>query len=161
MAGDRVTGLAEVYALIDKLPDAARKELGAELPDIGQDILAAERRDVAKRTGALSAGLGVQFLVDRLRLRVGLLGLRGANRRLYYGLIVEAGRKAHVVLVDRKRRAKGRARAAQVASTYAMRVTPLAARPFVHVVRPALDQKIAGRLANFWANTFDRAGAAA
>jgi hypothetical protein len=159
-ANERVQGLASVYALIDKLPEAARKELGSELPAIGQDILAAQRADVAKQTGALSAGLSVQYLVDQLRLRVGLIDLKGSRAKLYYGRFVEYGRKAQVVLA-RRRRVGGRVVARALAASYTMRVTALAPRPFVQVVRPDLDTKIANRLANFWSSSIDRAAAGA
>jgi hypothetical protein len=151
-----VDGLAEAYSLFDRIPDAARERLGAALAGIASDVLAAQQRDVAKRSGQLESGLSFEVLIDELRARVGLLGIVGKRSRLFYGRIIEAGRRAQTVLVQRRRRVAGqlrlgpgrRKRAEDIASTYSLKVRPLPPRPFVHVDRPEIRAE--ERLAGFW-----------
>lgn len=163
----RVDGLAESYALLGAIPDAAREQLAGGIETIASDVLAAQRRDVAKRTGALAAGLSLDLQIDALRARVGLLGTAArsasAKRRalrqgravgrnygdLYYGRFVEYGRREQVVNV--RRGSNGR--------PYRMHVSALVARPFVHVDRPEID--VEQRLADFWSGVLAKAGAGA
>jgi hypothetical protein len=159
-----VDGLAQTYSLFDAIPESARNRLAAELGLIATDVLAAQRSDVAKRTGELSAGLSEEVQIDELRARVGLLGIKGGRSKLFYGRIVEAGRRAQVVLVQRRRRGGGklrlgpgrRKRAEDIAATYSLRVSPLPPRPFVHVDRPEIRAE--ERLAGFWAQVISDAG---
>jgi hypothetical protein len=138
--------------MLGAVPQAAADQLAVELALIGKDVLAAQKRDVANRTGALEAGLSVQVLVDALRVRVGLIGKK---TKLFYGRIVERGRRAQVVLA--KRGGRGGRRSQAVAATYSMRVSRLAPRPFVHVDRPELRAE--QRLASFWSEVLTNVGA--
>lgn len=121
-ASNKVEGLAETYSLFDQLPQAAEDELAVELAIIGREILTAQHADVAKDTGALDAALSLQLLLERLKIRVGLLiGGRGAGKingrrdkgragGPFYGRFVEFGRSAQTVLVTRRvkrRRVRG------------------------------------------------------
>lgn len=130
--------------MLGALPEAAKDQLAVELAIIGKDVLAAQKRDVAKRTGALEQGLSIQVLVDALRVRIGLLARKS---KLFYGRIIEGGRRAQVVLAKRRVRVGGR-RSQTVAATYSMRVSRLAPRPFIRVDRPEIRAE--QRLANFW-----------
>jgi hypothetical protein len=64
-----------------------------------------------------------------------LLNLTGGSQPLFYGRIVEGGRRAQTVLVEQRRRGvsghcgsgPGRKRAQAVATTYSMKVLNLAA----------------------------------
>jgi hypothetical protein len=163
VASSPVQGLAEAHSLFGAIPEAAREQLGAELAAIGSDVLAAQKGDVAKRTGQLEQGLQLKLFLEQLRVRVGLLDLKGGRSRLFYGRIVESGRRARTVLVERRRRVGGRLRtnrgrkvAGDVASTYSLRVQPKAPRPFVHVDRPGL--RVEQRLADFWSRVTTAAG---
>ena len=132
MARDALQGLAETYRLLDALPSEAEQQLVVEMGIIGREILAAQRADVAKDTGALAADLSLALLVDRLRLRVGLLQggrdarkFNGRSRKAvaggpFYGRFVEFGRKGQTVVVTRrikKRRLKGNNRAGNARRT--------------------------------------------
>lgn len=172
MAGEAVQGMADTYALLGELPAAARFELADLLGRLGRDILAREQAIVAKATGALQAGLSSQLLTDQLRVRVGLLGLaRSSGKKnlggLFYGIIVNYGRKAQTVLVDRRRAGatkllrNGRKRVEDLLKTYSLRVTPLAPRPFVDGPEIDVDGIATQRLADFWSGVFSRTGAAA
>jgi hypothetical protein len=186
MSSNRVDGLAETYSLFGNIPQAAREQIGVEMARIGYEILAAQRSDVAKATGALEAGLSVQLQLAELRVRVGLIGIKARSRSalrsaqkqrrapgesygdLYYGRFVEYGRRGQTVLVQRRRRVAGqlrtqsrgsRKRAADIASTYSMKVPAMAPRPFVHVDRPEIRAE--SRLASFWSTVVAAAGGTA
>jgi hypothetical protein len=178
---NRVDGLAEIYSMFGRMTAAAREQLGVEMERIGTEILAAQRRDVPKLTGALGSGLSVQMQIEELRVRIGLIGIKARSRSalrraqrqgrapgesfgdLYYGRFVEYGRRAQVVLVQRRRRFNGRLRtesrrkrADDVAATYSMKVPAMAPRPFVHVDRPEINAE--QQLANFWSKVVSNAG---
>lgn len=111
-------GLAEANALFNSLPPAAAHELADVIGRISRDVSAAQQEAVAKKTGHLRGGLTVQLLTERLRARVGLLGIGGGRRskgvlgNRYYGRFVNFGRAEQTVLVTRrlKRRIKGNGR---------------------------------------------------
>ena len=176
MSADRVQGLAAAYAMFDRLPDAAREQLGVELAIIGRDILAQQRAAAPKGgTGYLEAGLSLALYLDNLRIRVGLLGLkRNRSKRnytdRYYGRFVEFGRSAQTVLVQRRKRvlvggsnrgilrsSRGRKRAEDIVATYRLKVKARDPRPFVQL--PDAGAIAAQRLADFWSGTLNRAGA--
>ncbi len=129
-----VQGLAEAYALFDHLPTAAHEEMAVELGIIARELSAAQHADVPRDTGALDNALTYELLLDRLKVKVGLLrGARGArtfNGRTFngkaggpfYGRIVENGRSAQTVLVTRrikKRRVTGNGRTSKRQVSYA------------------------------------------
>jgi hypothetical protein len=163
MAGDRVQGLADAYALFDAIPQQAQEELDKVLTDIGEMAYSEERADVPERTGALAAGLRIQELLNRLRVRIGLIGLAGGRAKLFYGRIINFGRRAQVVIVSRrkvgiaKRLTAGRKRASDIAATYALHVTALPAREFITADRPDFNAAVAARLADFWSNVLGKA----
>lgn len=107
-----IEGLAETYSLLDQIPQAAQDELAVEMAILGREILVAQQADVAKDTGKLSAALSLQLLLERLKIRVGLIGqaARTFNGRSYkartggpfYGRFVEFGRAEQTVVVTRR-----------------------------------------------------------
>lgn len=113
-----VRGLAEANTLFNGLPAAAAHELADLIGRVSRDVSAAQQDATPSATGHLRGGLSVELLTERLRARVGLLGIkggRGARAALgsrYYGRFVNFGRKAQTVLVTRrlKRRVKGNGR---------------------------------------------------
>ena len=168
MPGARVQGLAEAYAMFDGLPEAAREQMGVELAIIGRDFLALQQLRVPKDTGKLEAGLGVQLLLNQLRVRIGLNGLKKGQGDLFYGRILEFGRKAQTVLAKRRvsvtgkaRLARQRGRANDLVQYYAKKIGAIAPRPFVLVSDPDIDAIAAQRLADFWGQVLDKAGAGA
>jgi len=163
----RVQGDRAFRKLIRKMPDAIRDEMVAMMETAGDQILAAQRADVARRTGALAAALTKRVLRGSMRLRVGLLG-KAINRRLFYARIVEVGRRAQTVTVSRRgahlaaggRRIGRRQRALEsgVRGVYQLRVPAKAPRPFVRSARTkALRDTMGGRLAGFWDRTLAKA----
>lgn len=147
-------GFREASALLERLPQAARERLGYLLAEIGAEISAAQKAAVPRRTGHLAAGLDVELLLQELRVRMGLLTFRGGRNSRYYGRFVEFGRRAQTVRVTRGTSASPRSWAARrkhnqkVRGPYTMRVSPMAARPFVHL--PGAEDRVARRTAEFW-----------
>lgn len=144
----RVRGDRAFKRLIKQLPAAVRQEILAVMQSQGRDELSKEQSLVARRTGALGAGLTMRVLPVSLKLKVGLLG-KPINRKLYYGWIVEKGRKAQTVIVVRQaNRAAAKAAAPflggtstyykyvahkhGLAGTYQLRVGALPPRHFVY-----------------------------
>lgn len=168
MQQTRLRGLDGLLNLFDTLPRATAEALGEELDDIAYLVLDAQREEVPVRTGALQRDLSMLVLVGQLKARIGLLGTTGAYGKRFYGLIVEGGRRAQTVMVERRRRVNGRLRtsgrrkrASDIVARYKLNVPAMAARPFVHSARAeaaALDG--AERVADFWSRTFDRVGGA-
>jgi hypothetical protein len=113
---NQVDGLAATHSLFGNIPEAAREQLGVEIARIGYDVLAAQKADVAKRTGELESGLSLK-LIDRPAAGAGRPAQHQRRAQpLFYGRIVERGRRAQTVLVQRRRRvgaSSGSARAAQ------------------------------------------------
>lgn len=168
--GSNVQALADAYAMVDALPEAARDELGVELAIIGREVLAEQKRLVPKDTGRLEAGLGLQLVLDRLRVKIGLLNVRAGRSKLFYGRIVQFGRHAQTVMVTRHLARLGvrgnnkrgnRRRTLYAGKPYPMRVRAMAARPFVQRGEwDAIDAQARGQLAEFWSNVLKRSGAA-
>lgn len=181
---NQVEGLAQTLDMFGVIPEAARDQLAVELGIIGYEVLRAQKRDVAKDTGELEAGLALKLYLDELRVRIGLLGLRARSRSaqrraqkqgrtaprsyggLFYGVIVEKGRKAQVVNVIRgsggSKARSARRRSEQglpARKPYKMRVKALAPRPYVHKDRPELRAE--QRLAAFWGEVLGKTGAGA
>lgn len=183
MASNRVDGLAETYSLLGRIPAAAREQIGVEMARIGYEILAAQKRDVAKDTGRVASALSLLLQLDELRMRVGLIGIRARSKSalraaqkqrrapgeslhdVYYGRFIEYGRRAQTVLVQRRRRVDGRLRTQSrgsrkrvedISATYALKVKARAPRPFIHVDRPEIRAE--QRLASFWSEVLGKAG---
>ncbi|CAD7336058.1 hypothetical protein FIM10_04045 [Sphingomonadales bacterium 56] len=186
MQYSRLEGTEVILRRFDTLTEAAREQLGVELAIIGREYRDQQRAAAPEDTGALRAGLSVWLMLEQLRVRVGLMGQRsGQSKRrrkkvngrnygdLFYGRIIEFGRKAQTVIVQRRRRvladigdgnkkrilrtSRGRKLAADIASTYSMKVKALPAHPFIFI--PNAQEIATQRLANFWSDTLARAGA--
>lgn len=143
MAAYGQRGMSELIHLFDTLPAEAEDVLREELPKAARLILSIQKGDVPIRTGDLWRGLSIDTLDSGLKVRAGLLGTTSASGKtnlgpLFYGRVVERGRKAQVVRVERRRRVGGRLRskngrkvAGDIVATYTMRVAAEPARPFV------------------------------
>ncbi len=134
----RLRGAGAFRRLLKSLPQTVHDEFAEILDDAGDELLAAMQAEVPVRTGKLRAGLKKQLLRASLRLRVGLLGTKRGRASLFYGRIVEFGRKAQTVNVTRR------------GAPYKMRVRAMAARPFVLKRRDALRTSINSRIRTFW-----------
>lgn len=109
-----VKGVASLRRLLRKLPDAARIELSDELKAIGARLTATAKAETPVKTGRLRSAINFKSTVKGLQLRLGLVKKQD-RKRLFYGYILDAGRKAKVVKAKR-RKADG------TYSTYNMRI---------------------------------------
>lgn len=138
----RYEGVRQVRRILRQLPPEATEHMASVMKRFGRKFLVAMHLYVPIKTGALRRGLSVKFLRRTLRLRVGFVGKR-INRRLYYGRIVQGGRKAQTVIVKRRRGSK---------QPYSYRVKERAAKPFVRGT-PAMrsvHEQLQKTLSVFW-----------
>lgn len=177
MASEKLRGLAEANALFDSLPPDAEAQLAVEMAIIGRETLAAQRALVPVDTGELKGDLGLQLLLDQLKVRVGLLiggrdagklngrARRGRSGGPFYGRIVQFGRAAQTVIVTRKaglkrllgnNRKGNTRRGVYERKPYKMKVKAMAARNFVFV--PGAAETAMGQLAEFWSRLLVRRG---
>jgi hypothetical protein len=149
------------FAIFDRLPDAAREQMAESLNEIGQAAVALQRSAVPRRTGALASTLDIQVSLGVLRVRAGILNVRsnksgghgagiGRASDVFYGIIIEYGRKAGEKVV-RRRNPSG------TYSTMRARWTALAARPFVHV-ESGIQAQVQALRDNFWNGALARVG---
>lgn len=94
--GDRAFG-----RILKQLPDTVAAGIREQLNQQGRMLLSLMQRKVPVKTGALEEALSYRVPPVRLQLKVGLLGA-ATNRRLYYGRIIEFGRRRY----PKARRAK-------------------------------------------------------
>jgi hypothetical protein len=161
----RLQGIISVRKLLKRLPDAVRQELIVQHHLTGREVLALQNAKVPRKTGALQRGLSMKVLPATGTLRVGLIG-KPTNRRLFYGRIVQFGRKAQVVIATRKyaalaghkafgRNYKNAALKAGIKGTYRLRVPAMAGRNFIY---PMTREQIAAPYANIWVRALTKAG---
>ncbi|AGH48766.1 hypothetical protein G432_05195 [Sphingomonas sp. MM-1] len=137
--------------MIKRLTPEARAEMIVEMNLVGDDELARMRRDVSRRSGFLASGLSKKVYPKSLRLRVGFIGKK-VNRDRWYRWIIERGRKAKTVEVNRRR---GRTAPA----SYPLRVKAMRARPYVFSGGGAARIARSQRLQDFWGKVLTRVGA--
>ncbi|MBM7407058.1 MULTISPECIES: hypothetical protein [Sphingomonas] len=150
---------------------------------LGREILAAQKIDVAKDTGATEASLSLRVLFNKLKLQVGALGKSRGTRKLdgLVARLIEQGRDGQTVVVTRrvkKRRATGNGKTSErkivyggssdrlrrrgpnkgtpIGSPYKMRVKATAARPYI--AQPLLQEAAELHLSEFWSQALARAG---
>lgn len=176
MQYSRLQGVEMLQRQFDQIPAAAQEQLGVELAIIGREIRDRQRALAPEDTGALRQGLSVQLLLEQLKVRVGIMNQRGSRRgknNLFYGRIIEFGRRAQTVTVQRRRRVtvtdgdggqrrilrtvRRRKAAADIVSTYKMKVKARAPHPFINI--PDVQETAVQRLADLWGSTLAKAGA--
>lgn len=161
MAG-RLQGATEASALFEALPSAARNEMADTLDRIGRDVRAAQIARAPSATGALRSEITVQLLTDQLKVRVGLFGPR--SKAAFYGRVINGGRKAQTVLVQRRRVGatkllrNRRKRVEDIVATYRLRVRALAPDPFIDLPAAELDGIATQRIADYWSRALAFAG---
>jgi hypothetical protein len=160
--GRRVRGDRNFRNLLRRLPETVKLEVADAMDAGGTEMLEAQQAGVPRRFGRLAAGLSKRLLRGSLRLRVGLIG-KPTNRRLFYGRIVEFGRKAQTVSVNRfkpgaRRAGYGPKARRGAVSSYQMRVPAMAPRPFMWTQRTReLRDTLGGRVTRIWERALRRA----
>lgn len=138
-----IKGAASFRRLLRRLPDSANQELAEFLgEEVGPELAGFMRVITPVKSGALRAGIAFKLAVKSLRLRIGVLG-KGNVGRLFYGHILDVGRKAQTVSVRRRQHGSAYAsktmanRAGEALSSYSMNVSAL--KPLRIVYRTKLD----------------------
>ena len=156
MAKSRVRGDKSFRKLLKRMPETAQDEMVDALDDAGTVLLSAMKADVPRRTGALARGLSKKLLRGSMKLKVGFIG-KGVNRKLFYGRIVEFGRRAQTVTVVRgTTRSKSasarsrRARGVRLSKPYKLRVRAMRGRPFVYSKRRDVRVVMNDLLRAYW-----------
>ena len=101
----KVKGARAFRQRLKKLPDAVSAEIVDVLDDGGRKMRAAMQARARRRSGKLAAGVKYKVLPKTLRLQVGLLGTKRGRAKLFYGFILDRGRKAQTVTIGRGPRA--------------------------------------------------------
>lgn len=170
----RIKGIISTRRLLKRVPDAIRDELASTIRAAGPELQnAIVARTPRGKTGRLVAGVSWKFYAATLRLVVGFVG-RPTNRKLFYGRILEFGRRAQTVTVHRlskKHRkqwvgrigagtARGSAKPTDLGSTYRLRVKALQPRRFVYSPTTNLRVVMNRRLNGIWDRALKRVSGA-
>lgn len=148
----RVRGARNISNLLKKLPQAVSDEMVVEMNVTGREIASVMRGRTPFRTGALKAGISYKVFPKSLKLKVGLLGTKAGRSSLFYGRILDLGRKAQTVQVTRRS-------PTGTVSSYMLHVSALAPRRFVsgRYVYSELRTKMTSNLRDIWDRALTRA----
>ncbi len=152
--GKHLRGSKAFRRTLKQIPQEARLELAHVLEDVGPKLARLIQANTPSRTGALRQGIKWKVLRRSLRLQVGLLGTKRGRAKLFYGFILNFGRKAQNVNV-RRRTPSG------AVASYLMRVRAFKALHFVTGRYPDLRKMTAARLKSIWDRVLTRAATGA
>lgn len=147
MKSNRWKGARSMQRLFRNLPDAMHRELEDVLDQGGTEVQRAIIARTPRQHGTLAAGIQKRLLRKTLRLRVGLIGTKRERKKLFYGRILDLGRKAQTVTARRRRNAP-----------YTMRVRAIAPKRFVTGRYADVRNSIGRRLRNVWDRVLSRVG---
>jgi hypothetical protein len=98
--GSKLFGVSKVRRLMRRAPEEVQREIISALTKTGGAIAPAMRGRVRRRSGNLQGGISFKVFPKTMRLQVGILGRR-QRTRLFYGRIVDVGRKGQTVTARR------------------------------------------------------------
>lgn len=161
MARSRLKGLPRVRRIMRGMPDAMREEIADALEESGPELAAEMSGRAPNRTGALRAGIKWRVLRKTMRLRVGLIDAPRVRNKLFYSRILDLGRKAQTVTVNRRiagvaQPGGGKAVEGARVARYTMRVRAIAPKRFVTGRYPDLRAKINRRLRGIWSRALNK-----
>lgn len=139
-----IAGLIRFRRIMRLLPDTVAGEVIVELNVTGRQIAAVMRARTPRKSGRLIAGESYKVFPRTLRLQVGLLNSRRGGDPLFYGRIQDLGRKAQVVMVQRRIRRN----VMKFTKRYSMNVRAMTGKRFVTgrftELRRTLNQNLRG-----------------
>jgi hypothetical protein len=97
----KVKGRKQFARVVKAMPDEARADLVSAFGRVGRRAQAAMQARAKFKTGALRQGVKYKVLPKTLRLQVGLLGTKRGRSKLFYGFVLDKGRKAQTVTIAR------------------------------------------------------------
>lgn len=142
-----------VKRIMRNLPDAAQAELVGVLEKTGPRLVNLIKARTPVRTGALSRGIKFRVAKRGLKLRAGLLGSPKARGKLFYGYILNWGRKAGPV--------KARRRTKTGTSNYMLNVKGITGSRFVTGTGKLIGREVQPQLQSIWARILKRAAGGA
>lgn len=152
--GSALSGSKSFRRLLKNIPEQARVEIAHAMEDAAPRIAAQMRANAPEKTGALRAGIKWRVSRRLLRLQVGLIGTKRGRAKLFYGYILNFGRKARKVNV--RRRAPGGA-----ISSYVMNVRGFRGLHFVTGGFRDLRAQLNAKLRDIWSKILKHAASGA
>ncbi len=155
-AASAIRGSKGFRRILKGLPDAMRAEIVDVLTKTGPAAAAIVSARVAgttkRRTGRLRAGVKWKVYPRTLRMQAGFLGTKAGRQKLFYARILDLGRKAKTVTVNRRRvggsaLVRGRR---DSGAPYKLKVRAIAAKRFVTGGIGGLRQVVNVRLNGIW-----------
>lgn len=152
--GSALQGSKSFRRLLKNIPSEARVEIAHAMEDVGPRLAAQMRANTPEKSGALRAGIKWRVSRRLLRLQVGLIGTKRGRAKLFYGYILNFGRKAQKVNV-RRRTPSG------AVSSYVMNVRGIRAKHFVTGGYRDLRSQLNAKLRDIWSKILKHASAGA
>lgn len=155
-AASAIRGSKGFRRIMKGLPDAMRAEMVDVLTKTGPAAAAIIERRVAgttkRRTGKLLAGVKWKVFPRTLRMQAGFIATKAGRQKLFYARILDLGRKAQTVTVNRRKVAGSLLVGGRRVSgaPYKMKVRAIAAKRFVTGGIGGLRQIVNVRLNNVW-----------
>jgi hypothetical protein len=140
--------------LLKRMPDAVRDEVMATLEREGRAIEAYGKANAPSKTGRLRSALRFRVFPKTLRARFGIFG-RKLNRDLFFGRILEVGRKAQTTRPIQRRLPSGK-----MTKRYSIRVREIPKSRYDFVWGRAADfarTRIREALTGVWQRALRRA----
>lgn len=148
---EKIDGIAALRRTIRGLPDAARAEMADVLDEGSLTIQRLMLTRAPRRTGRMRTGIRRKLSRAALTVLIGLVGSQQERRKLFYGRILDLGRRAQVVKAVR------RSKSGKI-SRYRMRVGAIAPKRFItgqySYARGVINDKLRG----IWQRILSRAG---
>lgn len=142
-------GVRRIKRIMRNLPDAAQAELVGVLEKTGPRLVNLIKARTPVRTGALSRGIKFRVARRGLKLRAGVLGSLKALGKLFYGYILNWGRKAGPV--------KARRRTKNGTSNYMLNVKGITGSRFVTGAGKQIGTEVQPQLQSIWTRILNRA----
>lgn len=139
----KLEGADRIKRLFRNLPDAARAEMVEVLEGGSSDIERAIIKETPRRTGALVAAIKRKVLKQTLSAKIGIIGPPSERRSIFYGRILDLGRRAQVAKAVR------RAPSGKI-SRHTVNVRAIAPKRFISGPRTDARTLIASRLRGVW-----------
>lgn len=145
-----IDGIAAAQRFIKALPDAAQDEIYVVLDEGSMDIQRLMAGRAPYRRGALRAGIRRKLSRSNLTAAIGLVGSKQERRRLFYGRILDLGRRAQIAKAVRRTPSGGLSR-------YFVRVRVIPAKRFVTGTWDVARNVIATKVGAIWGRIVSRA----
>jgi len=149
MARRHVEGQEDVRKILRGLPDASRDEIVSTLEASADEIRPIMVERAPRRSGDLQSGILSRVNRQSMTARIGLIGPPKQRRSLFYGRILDLGRRAQDRWVTRRMPSGNRSR-------YLMRISAIAPKKFVTGRFPEARATLQDKLRGVWGRILAR-----